>query len=181
LACAASLKFPEGDIMPSNKTALQRGYSITEALIVLALIGCILVVAIPALYRMIQNYRTSTTAAQMAVYIRFARNAAVKQKVVYRVRVNRDSDAPSNRYFIEYDPSGTNTFVKVPHLESDSICNCVLMPVNTRILDSTTATSLVLTSTGQTAGSGEIFIEGADGTQYRIKVSAVGGVEKTKL
>ena len=171
--------------MGKSAGKLERGVSLLEALVVVALIGTILLVALPSFFRMLQTYRTQTAVSQLAMNLRFSRNAAVKQKVKYQIRVNRNSDSPSNRYFVEYDPSGTSTFVVVPHVDVSydlgASCSCVKMPEKIKILDSTTATTILFSSRGGASGSGDILIQGLDGSQYRIRVSTVGGVETTKL
>ena len=149
-----------------------RGFSLLEGLIVLGLIAIIVAVVLPNFMRILQGYRLQTSAQQIAINLRFARNAAVKQKVNYRVTFRNQTHGTSpNTYFFEHSPSGTY----VPYRKID-----VSLPKGV-LIKSGSVSQLEFDSRGRSTPSGVIRLEGKDGTQYEVSVSLNGGVSTEKV
>lgn len=88
-------------LRPSSYRAGREGMSLIETLVVLAAIALTLLVAVPAIQTTLANYRTKTAAAQVAMDIRFARNACVKKKIPYTMAINNASASTApNTYTI---------------------------------------------------------------------------------
>ncbi len=87
--------------MVESSVGKERGFSLLEALVVLALIAVLVLILIPNLTAMYRAYRVDTAASQLAMNLRFARNAAVARRVTYRVSVvQNDGSALANSYSI---------------------------------------------------------------------------------
>jgi Tfp pilus assembly protein FimT len=151
-----------------------KGYSILEALVVIALMGVLLAIVLPALYRFFQVYRVQTAAQRLAINIRFARNAAVKQKVNYRITVRDETHGSApNTYIFENDPEGDGTFASYDNLDV-SIPSGVL-------IKSGSVSQLEFDSRGRSSASGVIRLEGKSDTEYEISVSINGAVSSQRM
>lgn len=152
-----------------------RGFSIFEALIVLGLIAIMAAVFIPIFLSVLQAYRAETTAQQFQINLRFARAAAVKQKVSYKVLFSDEGESPANTYKIEYDPDRNGSYEKFTRLDTD-------LPEGTTIV-SGSLNEVEFDSRGSaelTPVSTPIRIRAVEGTVYRVTVSTIGAVTITK-
>ncbi len=97
---------------------LQLGFSLLETLVVLALIGILLLIGLPALFRLFQNFQVKTAARQVAAQIRLARNNSVTQKTPHRMVIrNKDASTNINTYVLELDPEDDGTYTIFPNLD----------------------------------------------------------------
>ena len=89
-------------------SAIAREISTIETLLVLGLFAIVLLIAIPQLAGMLRSYKINTAAMQVAMHIRFARNAAVKTKNEYRIHYKDLSSPPAlrNTYRVEVNDGG---------------------------------------------------------------------------
>lgn len=74
----------------------QAGYSLTELLIVVAMIGIIALVTIPALTQLMPQYRIRSAASEAAATFRFVRAKAISTRTPWRLSF----DPSGNRYGI---------------------------------------------------------------------------------
>jgi prepilin-type N-terminal cleavage/methylation domain-containing protein len=156
----------------------RKGFSLLETLIVVAIFGVILLMAIPALYRMLQSYKVKTAANQIAIHVRLARNLCVTQKISYQLVLRSDSaSSKQNSYEILNKPVGT--YVDLPNIDT-------AIPSGVKILSSSNFSSgiatLQFTSTGKissTYGTSPYLIEleGATQLRYRVTIDPTGSVE----
>jgi len=163
-----------------RRTRWERGYTLVEALVLVGLIGAILAVALPAFYRMLQAYRIQMAAQQITTSLRFARNAAVKQKMQYQVTF----DSGADNYRIEYNVSRSSppSFVDYPHPGCTSLLSdtrtCTLPPKID--IKSGGLSSVIFDSRGAASTSGNIDLVGTDLAEYRVSLAITGAVTTTK-
>ncbi len=148
------------------------GYSLLEALIVLALIGAITAVSIPYIIRTLYDYRVQTAVAQMRVQFRFARNACVSQKVTYRVVIRNELGSPPNSYEVQKDNGGIWETVQGTDFT---------LPPGLLIKNTSTAGPFVFTSRGACSPSGQIDLAGTTGQRFQLIIRATGTVDSRKL
>ena len=156
----------------------RNGFTLLETLVVVAIVGVVLLFAIPALYSILQSYKVKSTANQIAIQIRMARNLCVSQKTDYQVIINSMTASPNpNTYVIQNRPAGSFTDV----LNLDTKIPAGVQILNTGILSGGSATL-------QMNPRGKIFcvtgsipylieIEGVNQLRYRILVDPTGSVE----
>ncbi len=157
----------------------ERGFTLVESLVVIVIMGLMLLIAVPALLKTLQTYRVSEAANQMAVHIRFVRNACLQRKINFRMIVNNKNAGSPNTYNVLYDPLRTNTFQQYPYI------NDVTLPPGVVILDSVAyanPTATINFTTRGSADAGDINLQGADTTyQYKLDVKPTGAVTVTKI
>ena len=156
-----------------------RGYSMVEALVVAGLIAAITLVALPMLYRMFEDYKVQSAAQQMTINLRFCRNAAVKQKILYQAIFNDQSSGTSpNTYQILYDQDKNGTVASTEiYRRAD-----VALPTGLLILTGGT-TSVIFDARGSATvvGASTVQLKGKNGTIYRLTLSPTGAVTTKKL
>ena len=127
------------------------GYSVTELVIVAALILLILGVSLPALYRVYLGHQTDTAAVMVQSMIHRARISALKEKRAYRVVLRDENDSPPNTIELQRDNGGS--FVTVSG-------EVHAVPGSVRILGSLPTDSLdvvTVNSRGQ-CNTGSVFV-----------------------
>ena len=157
---------------PPKGKSFQRGASLLEILVVLGLMTALLVVTIPAFFRLLQGYRLQSTANVVATNLRFARSAALKQKVQYRLTFKDSGEASPNTYIIEYQPPFWPT---VRNMDTD-------IPDRVQI-DPTSLDQVIFDSRGAatiSGGSGFIRLTSQSVGSYTITVSPTGAINTTK-
>ena len=159
-----------------------QGFSLTEALVVLALLAALVVISIPVLLRMLQAYHVKTAATQIAIHMRYARMECVTEKYPYRVTLkSRSAGSGPNTYTVEYD-NGTgwqrvaNFDFKLPNgVEID----------DSGVFSGGTAQIIFDSRGGASATSGSppylIDIRGVNDVQYRVRLNLTGAVEVVKV
>lgn len=73
-----------------------RGYSLTELLTVVGIIGVVMLVSIPALFQLMPQYRIRSASTELAAALRLTRQDAVGTRRPWRITI----DGPSHRYAI---------------------------------------------------------------------------------
>ena len=146
-----------------------------EILVVMALMAALLVILIPAFFRLLQGYRLQSTANIIATNLRFARSAALKQKVQYRLTFKDNGDSPPNTYTIEYAP-GNSCCQRVRNMDTDVPEQVAIDPssVDQVTFDSRGAAEI----TGGTGSS--IVLTGAGVGTYTITVSRTGAINTVR-
>ena len=146
-----------------------KGLSLLEVLVVLAALGAILLIAMPNFVRLLQEWRARTAAEQIVVNMRFARNAAVNQKVPYRATIQDEGAASNpNTYAILYDPQRSGSYQKVPTLDP-------YLPPGTKIKAGSIG-SVDFDTTGRANPIGSVLVEGVDNSLYTITINLSGAV-----
>jgi len=160
-----------------------RGYTISEILVVVALIALLVLIAIPALLRLFHAYEVQTAASGFAVHLRFARNAAVKQKLRYRIQI---AETPQNAYRIEQETtfgSGTYTLVRGVGGNTKIINDAVYtgLPDGVKIVAASTDGPITFNFRGgnEAATTYTILMETTD-IRYTITVTPSGGITTTR-
>jgi len=154
----------------------RNGYSLIEALVVLGIMAMILLIVMPFFYRMLQAYRTQTAATLMATNLRFARNAAVKQKVKYRFTFQDEGAVSPNTYYVERDTSGSGSYSTYEEMDTD-------FPDGIKI-DSTSTDTITFDSRGGailSPTSTVILIEGPNDLNFQINISLTGAISVEKV
>ena len=146
-----------------------RGVSLLELLVVFAVMTALLILLIPAFFRLLQGYRLQSTANVVATNLRFARNAALKQKVPYKLTFKDSGELNPNTYTVEYQKG--LTFQPVRSMDTN-------IPQRIEI-DPTSLNEVTFDSRGAatiSGGSSVVLFSESIGT-YTIKVSATGAIE----
>ena len=150
-----------------------RGFSLTELMIVIAILGALLAVSSPALSRFAADWRLNGAAARMATNLRSARSVAVNKNIDVVFTFDQDSGEYS---FLE-DTNG-NGAADAGELET----SVVGMPKGVTIKDFTVPqTTITFSSKGSTADGGTILMTGRAGKAIQIRVySGTGNVTVEK-
>ena len=83
------------------------GSSVTELVIVAALILVLLGISLPALYRIYLSHQTDTAAVMVQSMVYRARISALKEKRAYRVVLRDENDSPPNTIELQRDDGGS--------------------------------------------------------------------------
>jgi len=168
----------------------QRGYSITELLVVVSLIGALSLVAVPSFMSLMNTNRMSTTIRQFAGDLRGARGRAVSQGRPAKIALTTGATAQS---YSLYDCTTIDSAGKV---------TCGGTPVWTKTIDNTThfesTTFVDADSTANTdldivfktdgtlsnaPSSPEVVIRSSKSIRYNeadFKMNVAGAVQTTK-
>jgi Tfp pilus assembly protein FimT len=151
------------------RSRIHRGVSLLEILVVLGLMTALLVIAIPAFFRLLQGYRLQATANIVATNLRFARSAALKQKVLYKLTFHDKNEGNPNTYTIEYNPG---SWQPVRNMDTE-------IPDKIEI-DPTSLNDVTFDSRGAALTSGFVLLTSEDVGAYKITVSSTGAINTTK-
>jgi Tfp pilus assembly protein FimT len=157
----------------------EKGFSVMEILLVLALITVMLLIAIPLFSRLIKNYRVQTSATQLAVQMRFARNAAVKQKLKHRIVI----DEGTSTYKVEKETDfDSGTFEVIENMDFN-------LPEGVTINETSDDGPITFNSRGFTEGNASYNIildtwipslSRSVSVTYTVRVTPVGNVSTTR-
>jgi len=151
---------------PTQDGTGSRGYSLPELLIVVALIGLAVAVAIPLIGDTLRMARVRSAADQLALDLRAARTVAVVKRTTVPFAINA---APQNTY--EYT-------------DAKGVLRHVVLPVGVRITSATPSTINFLAS-GAVTGGATAVMEVALGEgiteRWTIQVSIAGVPTMTKV
>ncbi|MEN6375791.1 MAG: GspH/FimT family pseudopilin [Smithella sp.] len=105
--------------MKSNK-----GFSLVEMIIVMAIIGIVLAIASPSFYKYRQNTNLKEAARDLAGDISFWRQTSIAENVRYRIVF----DQPSNNYTIRREsPANSGTYVDVSTKSPASVNSAIII------------------------------------------------------
>ena len=155
-----------------RRNRFNRGASLLEVLVVLAVMLAMLVILIPAFFRLLQGYRLQSTANVVATNLRFARSAALKQKVLYKLTFKDSTEVNPNTYTIEYQPGGS--FQSVGSMDT-------IIPTRVEI-DPTSLDSVIFDARGaaNVSGGSSVVLKSQSIGTYTITVSATGAINTTR-
>ena len=152
-----------------------RGFSLTELMIVISILGALLAVSSPALSRFAANWRLNGAASTMAMSLRAARSTAVNKNI--DVVFIFDQDA-GEYYFLE-DTNGNGVSDG-----GERETGVQELPKGVTIEDFTVPqASITFSSKGSTSDGGTIVMTGRGGRQVQIRVYSGTGnvaVERTQ-
>lgn len=150
-----------------------RGFSLTELMIVISILGLLVAVSSPALARFAANWRLNGAAATMAMHMRAARSAAVNKNI--DVVFIFDQDA-GEYHFLEDENSNGNADA------GERETSVQELPTGVTIKDFTVPqTSITFSSKGSTSDGGTILMTGRGGKFIQIRVySGTGNVSVEK-
>ncbi len=157
--------------MGEKDNGLDRGYTLLEALIVVGLIAIVAAIFLPAFFKTIQNYRSQTAVEQITMNIRFARMAAVKKRINYKVVFNED---PSNTYEVQMDDDKDGTFVKYSNADTSVASGLKILTGGITEVTFNPRGAATIT------GGSTIRVKSTDDYIYRITVQTNGMVTKVK-
>jgi len=167
------------------QSRLQRGFTLVEALVVLALIGILVLIGMPALFRLFQNLQVKTAARQVAAQIRLARNNSVTQKAPHRMVIrNKDASTNINTYVVELDPEDDGSYTILPNLDFRLPPGIVIedSPVfNSGVATISMDTRGIITSASVTTPPYSIDFKSPNGLTLRIQIHISGAVEVQTL
>lgn len=82
-----------------NRTANgERGFTLSEALVVVAIIAVIVLVSLPALGERYRGYKVRAATNDLVADLRVARHTAITERTTVGFTVNDEGDTPPNRY-----------------------------------------------------------------------------------
>jgi type IV fimbrial biogenesis protein FimT len=146
----------------------EKGITLIEILVVISIVGFMVVIFAPSFLRMMNNYRVSTSAYQLATQIRFARNAAIKKRFEYQMEIRNESHVTApNTYAITSD-EGTEEFSMERFAKIDAA-------------DTTLSTIIFGTRGSATAGIIALESKANSEIRYQITVTPAGGVRVDRL
>jgi len=155
----------------------EKGFSAVEILLVFALITIIVLIALPVFNRLIKNYRVQTSATQLAVQMRFARNAAVKQKLKHRIVIGEGTSTYSVEKEITFN---SDTFEVIDGMDFN-------LPEGVTFNASSDDGPIIFNSRGFTEGSTtgydivlDIPTVGSGNVTYTVNVTPAGNVSTTR-
>ena len=91
--------------MQPRKQHRSRGYSVTELLTVVAMVGLVTLVSLPTFLQIIPQYRIRGAASEITSTLRMIRSKAVSTRTQWRMTV----DPTSNQYWLEHEIGGAWT------------------------------------------------------------------------
>ena len=146
-----------------------RGFSLTELMVVISIMGILLAVSSPALSRFVANWRLNGAASQMARVLRAARSTAVNKNI--DVVFVFDQDAGEYHFLEDTNSNGVadagERETSVQGLSHGVAISDFTVPQN----------SITFSSRGSTADGGTIVMTGKSGRQVQIRVySGTGNV-----
>jgi prepilin-type N-terminal cleavage/methylation domain-containing protein len=164
--------------VPSSKW--ERGVTLIEALVVIALIGLLTAVFTPFFLGMLQRYRAQTAAEQIEVNLRYARYAAVKTKLRHQILI-RDNGFGTpelkNTYVVLQDKDGDRTF----DTDTEATNNDTTLPHGIIIVGgSIDEVTFNARGAATITGGSDIKIQTQDGTIWSITVQTNGSVAKVQ-
>lgn len=78
----------------------ERGFSLTELLVVVAILGLIALVSVPTLLQLMPQYRIRSAASEMAAGMRFVRQKALTTRVPWKVQFDEGGERYAYARFI---------------------------------------------------------------------------------
>jgi prepilin-type N-terminal cleavage/methylation domain-containing protein len=150
-----------------------RGFTLTELMIVITIMGVLLAVSVPALSRYYSNWRLNGAASQMAMSLRAARSTAVNKDIETVFLFDKDA----GQYHILEDANG-NGDADAGERES----TVQDLPTGVTIDDFTVPQeSVSFNSKGSTQDGGVIVVRGRGNYELQIRVySGTGNVQVEK-
>jgi prepilin-type N-terminal cleavage/methylation domain-containing protein len=150
-----------------------RGFSLTELMIVISILGVLLAVSSPALSRFAANWRLNGAASTMATHLRAARSTAVNKNIDVVFTFDQDT----GEYNFLEDTNGNGA---ADAGERETILQG--LPKGVAIKDFTVPqTTITFSSKGSTADGGTILMTGRGGKAIQIRVySGTGNVAVEK-
>jgi len=154
----------------TQRGQFQKGFTLLETLIILGIIAVVLAIVLPPFFSIIQKYRAETAVEQVAMNIRFARLAAVKKRIPYRVVFNA---TPTNTYQVQTNPSkDLSTWVNYDYSDTS-------MPKGLTILAGGISDVTFNPRGSATISGGTNIRVQSTGFIYKIDVFTSGAVTKT--
>ncbi|HET6347648.1 MAG TPA: GspH/FimT family pseudopilin [Candidatus Krumholzibacteria bacterium] len=146
-----------------------RGFTLTELMIVISIMGVLLAITTPALSRFAANWRLNGATSDMAMVIRSARSTAVNKDI--SVVFIFDQDAGSYYYFEDLNGDGSAD-------AGERTSGVQELPAGVTIEDYTVPqSSLTFSNKGSTQDGGTIVMRGKGDREVQIRVfSGTGNV-----
>ncbi len=140
-----------------------RGFSLTEMVVVLAILMLLMAIIIPTIGPMRRQGRMKAGVASVAGALRLARSMAIAQSAIYSVDFETSTDPDEVRIY-----SGTGSKSKPDRIE--------LLPERVSLHPPLPADgALQFQPDGSCSGSFTVTIRGEKDDEYRIKVSPANG------
>jgi prepilin-type N-terminal cleavage/methylation domain-containing protein len=146
-----------------------RGFTLTELMIVITIMGALLAVSSPAISRFVSNWRLNGAATQMAMVMRAARSAAVNKNM--NVVFIFDKDAGEYHFLEDSDGDGAAD-------SGERETTVQILPAGVSIDEFTVPqASVTFSPKGSTADGGAIVMKGRGDRELQIRVySGTGNI-----
>lgn len=143
----------------------QAGFSLTEIMVMLVVIGIGMAIALPNLHRANETWRLKESVTAIETTLRSARSTAVTRRVPVRVRV----DVTNRECLVEIDSDENGSFETA--LGKKSLAQSVLV----ESVNFGGETSVVFDERGAPENPGSVIIRTRDGDGREVLVSAGSG------
>lgn len=147
----------------------QRGFSLTEILVVVAIMGLAIAISVPLVAEAVNQNRIRSAADQLSVDLRAARMIAVSKRATPYLDVSVQPD-PTNRYSFVNGRGETRT---------------VQLPTGVRIITPATAYTIRYLRDGSVSGGGNttvmrVRLSDHDEEEWRVTTNAMGVTRVTR-
>jgi len=154
----------------------EKGVTLMETLIVIGLLACLLAVVLPQFVTILRKYRAETAVEQVAMNLRFARLAAVKKRIPYKVLFN---PTPTNTYQVQMNPSRDSvTWVDYTLVDTTLPGNLTILAGGISDVVYSPRGSATISGGSNIRIQSNNHLNGID-VKYRIDVYTTGAVTKT--
>ena len=149
-------------LMMMNKGRINEGFTLTELMIAILIVGLIAVLSLPGYNHYMRNWRLNGEAQQLASALRTARSAAVMKNIDAVFTFDMNSDTYS--YFEDMDGDGSR--------DNDEYLSATyhLPPDVTIIAHTLPSTTLTFGSKGNTRASGTITLRNTNNRSKSIRI-----------
>lgn len=152
-----------------RQSKLEHGFSLTEILVVVAIMGLAVAISVPLVAEAVNQNRIRTAADQLSVDLRAARMIAVSKRAMPYLDVSVEPD-PLNRYSFVNGRGETRT---------------VQLPTGVRIVSPATAYTIRYLRDGSVTGGGNttvmrVQLSAGDEQEWRVITNAMGVTKTTR-
>ncbi|MFQ5830309.1 MAG: Tfp pilus assembly protein FimT/FimU [Candidatus Methylomirabilia bacterium] len=152
------------------RTLGHRGYTFLELIVVLAIVGAVLLLALPQVGKGVETLRLKTTTRKLASVLRYARVLAISERTVSVVGLDLSRD----EYWLGVvAPGRTREEVRTSYALPETV-KVAVQPLGEAISRKRGVVRFVFFPRGGAYG-GQLWLEGQKGRRYGILVDSLTG------